>query len=54
MSEDIKETDKPQLLVGLTLTPQLLAKIEERSTQTGVNRQEIIRSILIDKLIPGC
>ena len=54
MSEDIKAVEEPKLLVGLTLSPQLLAKIDERSTQTGVNRQEIIRSILIDKLIPGC
>lgn len=49
MSDDINNKDNQ--LVGLTLTPQLLEKINERSIKTGVNRQEVIRGILIEKLI---
>lgn len=52
MSEDMQESENT--LVGLTLTPQILAKIDERSALTGLKRQEVIKQVLTNGLFPGC
>lgn len=49
MSEDIVKE-----YVGVTLTPQIIEKIDERARLTGVKRQEIIRTALINELFQGC
>ncbi len=46
MSEDIVKNE----YVGVTLTPQILAKIDERNKITGMTRQEIIRASLVNDL----
>ena len=48
MSEDIAKSENT--LVGLTLSPQILAKLDERSALTGLNRQEVIRQVLTSGL----
>ena len=52
MSEDIAKSENT--LVGLTLSPQILAKLDERSALTGLNRQEVIRQVLTSGLFQGC
>lgn len=50
MSEDMQKSE----LVGVTLPPQILARIDEQTALTGVNRQEVIRRALINELFQGC
>lgn len=50
MSDDIAKTE----FVGVTLPPQILDKIDEKTKLTGVSRQEVIRRALINDLFEGC
>ena len=50
MSNDIVEPEN----VGLRLSPQIIAKIDERRTITGQSRQEVIRQVLITGLFESC
>ena len=50
MSEDITKNE----LVGVSLSPQILSKIDERTKITGVSRQEVIRRALINDLFESC
>ena len=46
MSNDITKSEN----LGLRLTPQVIAKIDERRATTGQTRQEVIRQVLITGL----
>lgn len=50
MSEDMINKE----YVGVTLTPQIIEKIDDRARLTGLKRQEIIRTALINELFQGC
>lgn len=51
MSEDITNESE---FVGVTLSYQVLAKIDERGAKTGEKRQDVIRTALINELFQGC
>lgn len=48
MSEDMNNKQ----LVGVTLPPQIIEKIDERATLTGANRQDVIKGVLISAFFP--
>lgn len=50
MSEDMINKE----YVGVTLTPQIIEKIDDRARLTGLKRQDVIRTALINELFPGC
>lgn len=47
------EVNKSEL-VGVTLPPQIMARIDERVEQTGQSRQEIIRQAIVNNLFQSC
>lgn len=47
MSNDIRNTKK---MIGVRVSPQLLAKIDERSEQRGGTRSEVVADILKEAL----
>ena len=44
-----KDTPKSEF-VGVRLTPEILAKIDERAKVFGGNRQDVIKDVLINEL----
>lgn len=48
MSEDIVNN----ILIGVTLSPQIIAKIDERATLTGLKRQDVIKGVLTSAFFP--
>ena len=50
MSDDITKTE----FVGVTLSPQIIARIDERKQTTGQSRQEIIRQAIVNDLFQSC
>lgn len=47
MSEDMSN-----ISLCVTLTPQIIAKIDERATLTGLKRQDIIKEVMAGTFFP--
>lgn len=50
MSSDIEKSE----LVGVTLPPQMIARIDEHRQATGQTRQEVIRQAIVKDLFQSC
>ena len=50
MSTDIKKTE----YVGVRISPQIIARIDEKRKATGQTRQDVIRQALISDLFQSC